>query len=104
MVNAADRPLSWTIAHDDSFWQTVPSSAKPNVSQVLVSGSRQIFSLKKIEVWALRAMTEHPGHSTKHGFFSLGGGGVVKMGRKRGIEGMKGGERGDRMLLIICCS
>jgi len=49
-------------------------------------------------------MTEHPGHSTKHGFFSLGGGGVVKMGRKRGIEGMKGGERGDRMLLIICCS
>lgn len=34
MVNAADRPLSWTMAHDDGR-HIVPSSASPNVSHFI---------------------------------------------------------------------
>lgn len=46
IVKAADKPLSWTIAHDDGR-HIVPNSANPNVSHFFWFAFRQICSLKK---------------------------------------------------------
>lgn len=45
IVNAADRPLSWTIAQDDGR-HIVPNSANPNVSHLIWFAFRQICSLE----------------------------------------------------------
>lgn len=45
MVNAAESPLSWTIAHDDGR-HMVPNSANPNVSHFAWFVFRQICSLQ----------------------------------------------------------
>lgn len=45
IVNAADNPLSWTMAHDDCR-HIVPNSANPNVSHFIWLVLRQICSLQ----------------------------------------------------------
>lgn len=45
IVNAAARPLSWTIAHEDLGEHIRPNSANPKVSQFLWSELWQRFSL-----------------------------------------------------------
>lgn len=44
MVNAAGKPLSCTMEHDLRL-QTVPNSARPNVSHLVSRSLRQILSL-----------------------------------------------------------
>lgn len=44
IVNAADKPLSWTIAQENGL-HIVPNSANPNVSHFISVGLRQICSL-----------------------------------------------------------